>query len=547
MATGKDDGIAHRRHDCIGRSEVPAKSQIRRGNPEAVWMTDTLLHEPLMRACQHFADAPAVESREGTMTFAALERHARMAADRIAVVREREATSFMPVVVTGRKNAYSMVGALASLLAGGAYVPIDPLDPPALIHKKIGFLHRFVLITTGMTDSLAIALHSGRLRPCALIDMAGDTCWDASLPAATIEPGDSTIDSAPEATADIAYILFTSGSTGIPRPVCVSHRAAAAANAALAEDFGFHAADRVLGQVSLSFDMSLWDFFAAAPKGSTWVPLPLELDDSPAAIADFIRDMKVTSVSTVPAFFDYLHDHVEAPKQSFASIRRVLLSGETPSEKVVQRLFAWLPPEARVFDLFGATEMPHVLFRQLVPHRSPSTYGFGHVASCVEVDFAEPLYTDDPGVRELLVRGPAVLEGYLIDGGRIASPPQMRCSYRSGDLFRKVGKGELFFIGRCDRQCKISGFRVDLDGIEATLEGTGLVAECVALISGAARMLTLFVGGANGRDSDWLVAELRRICREELPPYAQPGAIRVMARLPRTLSGKKNRRLLQSY
>lgn len=506
-------------------------------------MKDTLLHEPLLRACELFPDRIAVDCVERNLTFDQLKRQAKELAARIQGLLPYGKEISIPVVITGRKNANSMVAALAALLSGGIYTPIDPFDPPRLFRYKISLLESYILISTGITDLLCETLRVSEISPSIFIDLAGD------MPADIIEKHYKPLQLSPTPQmyhtngSKIAYILFTSGSTGLPRAACVSHSTALAANQAIARDFAFVPDDRCLGQVSLSFDISLWDWFAAAPSGAAWVPLPLEIDDRPDAIVSFIAEKKITSISTVPAFFRFLYGQIANPTEKLYSVNRVLLTGEHLSDSTAKQIFSWMPPNVKLFDLFGATEMPHVLYRSVIPGQLPSEHGFNHIASCVEIELIA--HSDEnTQTFELVVKGPAIFSGYLSQCTRLKDVKQILQSYSSGDLFQIGEFGDLIPVGRVDRQCKINGFRFDLDSIEITVESDPMVIECAVLLHEKKDILVLYIVPTEGYSLDAITSSVRTTCLDNLPYYAQPNQLKIIPQMPRTLSGKKDRALL---
>jgi amino acid adenylation domain-containing protein len=499
-----------------------------------------------------FGAAPAVISRRRTVSHAALRHHSRTLG---ATLRDRGARPGELVAVVLEKGWEQLVAALAVLESGAAYLPVDPALPTERIHHLLGF-GQVRLAVSRPTTAAALQWPPG-------VEI---------LPVAPEQPGTSTQEPAGVAPAappsaqrpeDLAYVLFTSGSTGQPKGVMIEHRAALNTVLDINERFALGAEDRVLGLSALSFDLSVYDFFGPlAVGGAVVLPEPDEARE-PAAWRALLEAHQVTVWNTVPALMEMLVDHLEGIEAPLPpSLRLVLLSGDwipvTLPERI-QRLHRGAAPPPRVVSLGGATEAAIWSIGHLVetvdPHWNSIPYGRPlarqrfHVLSEAGV----PCPTWVPG--ELFIEGAGVARGYWRDGRRTAASFVAHPSdglgggrlYRTGDLGRYLPSGDIEFLGREDLQVKVGGYRIELGEIEAQLLSHQKVRSAAVVALGEARgtrRLAAFVVAEVSEDDAVTDEGLRQYLLERLPEYMVPPTLTRLDTLPLTDNGKVDREVL---
>jgi amino acid adenylation domain-containing protein len=415
------------------------------------------LFSGLIEQARRTPDRAAIIAADAELTFGAWVGHAVRIAGRLRAAGVRPNTL---VAVAADKSAAQLVAVLAVHLAGGAYLPVDP-DLPAA--------RQDLLLREGAA-SIVLTRAGGPDR----IWPDGIERFDVDLS----EPWpDSPVPDPVQQPADLAYVLYTSGSTGSPKGVMISHRAALNTISDVAERIGLSGTDRVLGLSALSFDLSVWDVFGVPGAGGA-VVLP-----DPAAARDpghwlaVMAEHQVTLWNSVPALLDMLIEHVPDGHPGLAGLRLVWLSGDWIPLPLPGRLArcapgAWLiasggPTETSIWCVWypvGRTDPAW----DSVPYGRPLRNHQVHVLN----DRGEPCPVGVPG--EMYISGAGLADGYWHDPERTAEvfidlPGGRGRGYRSGDLGRWRPDGTLEILGRRDGQVKVGGFRVELAEIEAAL------------------------------------------------------------------------------
>lgn len=478
--------------------------------------------------------APAVVSFDATLTYAALWLESGEVAAHLSGLGVTPGSRVAVICPIGWQSIAAVLGVLR---AGAAYVPVGCHLPEAR--------RRAVLAAAG---------------PLAAVVRAEDAVelGAAGVPMVTVRqhrPVD--VDGAPEppqsdprSINDLAYVIFTSGTTGVPKGVMITHRAASNTLVDVTERIGLTADDAVLAVSDLGFDLSVFDVFGTLAAGGTLV-LPGDGAPDPRAWLRLVDRHHVTIWNSVPALFRLLADAIGSGAGG-SSIRRIMLSGDWIPLDTVDWIAARLP-HARLLSLGGATEAAIWSVSYPTAGREPEwpSVPYGRPLanqSCAVVDDAgRPRPTWAAG--ELVLRGDGVALGYLGDPTTTAAkfftdPQTCAASYRTGDLVRYRPGGVLQFLGRLDSQVKINGNRIELGEIESTLCCSPEVADAVAAVQNArnGRQLTAFVVPSDsGVDPVALSERLRALAREHLPAYMVPHVVGVLAAVPISPNGKLDR------
>ncbi|MFB9840318.1 amino acid adenylation domain-containing protein, partial [Actinoallomurus acaciae] len=415
-------------------------------------------------------------------------------------LRAAELRPAEPVAIWMDKGWEQVVAVLGTLLAGGAYLPVDTAQPAArrdAILSDAGV--RVVLTQSWLAEA-------GDL-PDTVTALAVDDLPEDAMPA--VAP--------PRAVSpdDLAYVIYTSGSTGSPKGVMISHRAALNTVEDIDRRHGIGAGDRVLGVAGLGFDLSVWDLFGTLSAGGVLVLPDADRRGDPSHWADLITDAGVTVWNSVPGQLQMLCDWLSSgPALEASRLRLALLSGDWIPVTLPDEARAILPG-LEIVSLGGATEgsiwsIAHPVgevdvSRPSIPYGRPLTNQSFHV-----LDHAmRPRPDWVPG--ELYIGGAGVALGYLGDEARTAErfvtePGTGARIYRTGDIGRYLPDGSIEFLGREDAQVKIRGYRVELAEIEAAVQSHPSVAAVAVAVDDSApggRRLAAFVEtGRRERDEN---------------------------------------------
>jgi amino acid adenylation domain-containing protein len=420
-------------------------------------------------------------------------------------------------------------GVVAAMLgaskAGGAFLPIDPTTPP----ERIRFMLADARVAVVVTESAFVDLPLPTDVRMLVLDAADDEA-EAELPS-----GEQDVDGA-------AYVIYTSGSTGTPKGVVVTHRGIAGLAAMERDVLRVGPGARVLQFASFAFDASLWDVFTLF-SGATLVLAPRG-DAAGGETLDELLVRERVNVATLPPSV-----LASLPADALPDLRTVVSTGEAVSADVVRR---WRKEGRRFVNGYGPTETTVGATLSVDPGPA-GRISIGRPFPGMRVYVLDGrLAPVPPGVPgEVYVGGPGLARGYLGRPGLSAERfvPDAFCGdpgarlYRTGDVARWRGDGELEFVGRADRQVKLRGFRIELGEVEDALLAVPGVREAAVVVREDApgvRRLVAYAASGDGVSADGLRAALR----ERLPEYMVPSAFVFLPQLPRTPSGKPDRRAL---
>ena len=507
----------------------------RAAGPSVALDDERCLHDLVRAQAARTPAAVALVSAAETVTYAELVRRVQALAAR---VRELGARPEAVVGLCCERSLDGIVALLAILEAGAAYLPLDPSYP----RERLAFQIRDARATLVLVPGRHAARIPESVRVLALDDRE----------ACAAEPRELAPVALP---ANLAYVLYTSGSTGTPKGVMVPHR-----NVCHRLLWGqvaqpLEPGDAVLQKSSWSFDVSLWEIFAPLVAGARLVLAEPGGEMDPAYLVRTIAAQRVTVMDFVPSLLALFLE--EPGLEALSSLRRVTCGGEALPAEVAARFAARLG--ATLHNFYGPTETTidattwtsgASAARTTPGWTPPIGKPVGNARVYVLDEALEPVPDGLPG--ELFVGGPGVARGYLARPERTAEAfvpdpfgrePGARL-YRTGDLARRLPDGDLEFLGRRDEQVKLRGYRVELGEIEAALGAHEGVREAVVALredEPLVRRLAAYVV-AKGRPP--APADLRTFLRTRLPEHMVPATFTLLDALPRSASGKVERRAL---
>lgn len=468
-------------------------------------------------------DAPAVVTTQGTLSRADLLGRVQAVADALvsAGVRPGELVGLM--VPRSVDSVAAMLGAWA---AGAGYVTLDPAVPRARLEMMVRDAGLRVMVGSGYVPGI-----------------------EAVLPVPDEADGRTRLDpDLPDADPDrVAYLIFTSGSSGSPKGVMVQQSAVAARVDWMRRGYDITEQDRVLHTAALSFDTHVEEVYPALTAGATLV-LP---DDPSVPVPDFLATDLGRTVTVLDLPTPLWHELVAVHRPAWPpALRLLILGADQVRGEALARWWQTAPSGVRVINSYGPTETTVICTAaELAPGadgrvgRPPIGRPIGDTVVDVRNVFGSAAGTGTPG--ELWVGGAGVSLGYLDSTGPTAEKFVLddrldgRC-YRTGDLVRWRPDGQLDFLGRVDDQVKVRGFRVEPGDIEATIQQFDGVDQVIVLPRGpeGETTLTAYVVGAVQEQ------DVRRYLTDRLPGYLVPDHLLVVPSLPLTRTGKLDRAAL---
>ncbi len=486
------------------------------------------IHELIEERAYQDPERTAVRFNQQRLSYGELDRRSNQLARRLQTL------GVGPETIVGwcvERSPEMLVGLLGTLKAGGAFLPLDPAYP----RERLEYMLHDTRVSTVLTQQ--------RLRDCVPEGPNQLICLDSDWESIAQED-----DGRPDCKAEphnLAYIVYTSGSTGVPKGVLVEHKSLTNVICAQIPEFKISPESRVLQMLSISFDAAIGEIFRTLAGGATLcLASKEELLPGPGLI-DILRDERITTVTMSAAALGALP----------------LVNGELPDlqtltvggEACLPELAARWSKGRRFINGYGPTETTigaTLATEWNLDRRPPLGRPLPNVEVYVLDRWMRPVPVGTPG--ELYIGGIGVTRGYLnrpdLTAERFIPNPFSKCPgdrlYRTGDLVRWLPDGNLDFLGRIDQQVKIRGFRIELSEIESVLSKHEQVGQCVVEVR-EERGVRRLVGYVTPRDKDKLSpSELRAFLMMRLPDYMIPAFLMVLPSLPLTANGKIDRKAL---
>jgi len=447
-------------------------------------------------ACRKNRDRIAYTAGDISLTYGELWDRASRLADLLV----RQGTE--PVVLYGEKEPYMLTGMFACLLAGRAYVPVNRSLPSARAEK--------ILYASGAS----LVLGEGALEGC---------CTPEELERYHAAP-------VREQTGDTAYILFTSGTTGEPKGVPISHTNLRHFTEWISrlEPLASYRKCHVLNEASFCFDLSTADIYYALTNGHTLTALT---DKEPGAITALFREREIHVAMMTPTFGKLCLLDPDFAAERIPSLQCLYFCGETLEPKMAGRLWERFP-DLEILNAYGPTEATSavsaiLIQREMLDWKRLPVGVMGETAAEIAIEDGE-----------IVLRGDSVFGGYLHGGGIFRENGVN--GYRTGDL-GYLEDGYLFCAGRRDLQIKYKGYRIELSDIERNIAALPGVTDCAAAAIRSPEGNVRYIAA-------WVVGEpqdIRGKLQETLPEWMIPKTVRFVERLPVNEHGKIDRKVLE--
>jgi amino acid adenylation domain-containing protein len=492
------------------------------------------LHQLIDQQALRSPDAVALATADGSVTY----RQLREDSNRLAAHLVRCGVQVgQRVGVYALRSPEMVIGMLAIMKAGAAYVPLDPELPLARL--------TYQLENAAITLVLSSASLQAQLASMPVQVLAVDQLLPALAPADC--PQLPTLH-----TRHAAYVIYTSGSTGQPKGVEVPHCGIVNRLLWMQDAYRLDAAETVLQKTPFNFDVSVWEFFWPLLVGARLFLAAPEMHRDPRYVARLIGEQHITTLHFVPTMLDLFL--AEPESDAAHGLRRVVCSGEALHPETVAAFFQRFGDDGpQLLNLYGPTEASvdvtawrcrpqdaHGLIPIGAPIANTQMYVLDHTGVQTPIGVAGELYIGGVQVANGYVNQPALTAERFVD-----NPFAAGRMYRTGDLARYRADGVLEYLGRLDHQVKLRGFRIELGEIESALLTHPTIRQAVVTVwerSAGERRLVAYV--TPHRAGDIVQEDLLAALAAQLPEYMVPAHLVVLDALPLLINGKIDRRAL---
>lgn len=518
--------------------------------------TDQSIPARFAKIARRHPNRIAVKTRTNTWTYAELSHRSTLIAQQLLL-----ACGPGPgrVALLLDHDAPMIAAILGVLQAGKVYVPLDPTHPQDRQAVIVTDAQAETIITDSSNSVRAETLGPGDLVPINLNDFDWQAPSAGTLPAI---PADA-----------MAYLLYTSGSSGTPKGVTQSHQNVLRHIRNYTNSLHICADDRLTLFASYGFDAAVMGIFGALLNGATLYPYHVGTENLDH-LGQWLVTQEITIYHSTPTLYRYLIGTFSGP-QSFPKLRLIVMGGEKVVPLDVEMFQKWFGPDCQFINGYGPTECT-IALQCFLDSRTPLTGGAipigypvtdpdpsptnslqqvekpgGATARDLEVSLINSAGDPDQVFGEIVIRSPALALGYWrqpeLTAAAFHSDPHSPGGriYRTGDLGRLLPNGMIESMGRRDFQVKIRGFRIELGEVEAVLRATASVDDCVVIASETTtdeQRLLAYVVTARGHTAD--ATALRESLAARLPDYMIPARILFLPALPLTPNGKIDRKAL---
>ncbi len=488
------------------------------------------------RTTEHFPDKLAFSDDKQEATFSQTMEKARQIGTALRVYGTRR-----PVAILIDRNCRCIDAMLGVLYAGDFYTVIDVHSPADRIGNILSILERPLILTDQACEALA-----------------KEVCADRDLvkyeDLIAVETDDEALLAVRSAMVDmdIAYILFTSGSTGMPKGTVISHRALISYINWVTAEFRFDETTVFGSQTPLYFSMSVTDFYSTLVCGCTYHIIPKPYFSFPVMLIDYLNQKKINTIYWVPTAISILSNWKAFDVKKPEYLKTVLFAGEVMPTKQLNYWIRNLNPDILYANLFGPTETTDICTFYVLNRTFEDSESIPigvHCDNCHVFIVKEDGTEAAPGEEgELYARTSFMAEGYYNNPEKtrqafVQNPLQQNYPervYRTGDLVRLNEFGEIQYISRVDFQIKRSGYRIELGEIEAAANSVEKVKSCACVyVKDQDRLVLFYEGGP--KDTAVILAAVKG----KVPSYMLPDRVVRMKDMPKNANGKIDRKKLE--
>ena len=497
---------------------------------------NNLLHRQFQQQVENYPNAIALTFNGEAMSYADLNARSNQLAGHLQTLGVK------PEVLVGlclERNFNLIIAILAILKAGGAYLPLDSNAP----------MERLEFILKDSETKIVLTESQFAIKFTAVEHLINLNAVQTQIHRDYSEQN-IVIDYAGDATQSLCYLMYTSGSTGLPKGVQITHHNVMRLLDSTEAWFNFNSHDVWVLFHSYAFDMSVWEIWGAFLYGGRLVIAPHTITRTPEQFYQLLVDEKITFLNQTPSAFAPLVRVDQDYPADALSLRCVTFGGEALNFKMLE---PWLLRHGdsvpRLVNMYGITETTvHASYRlvTLQDIREGNSKLIGVAIPDLELHLLDDTQQIVPNniEGEIYVAGDGVARGYLnrpeLNSERFITLPQFpnQRLYRSGDLAIRLANGDMEYVGRADTQIKLRGFRIELGEIETILTSHEKISEAVVTVheEDEHKRLVAYVVAKNPTGE--LVSQLRELAAAHLPEYMHPTYYTVLEKMPLNVNGK---------
>jgi amino acid adenylation domain-containing protein len=490
-----------------------------------------LLHELLINSCDLHRSKLAAIDQKGSLTYSEINQRANQVAHYLLGLGVKKGDR---VGIMSPKTCEVLAIMQGCLRIGAIYVPIESSSPIERAEQIIIDCQITVLIVSKpsfqqLNKDKCVYLTYIILNDALLIEELLSVSMDYPKTVSVID------------TDDVAYILYTSGSTGIPKGVCITHGNAVTFAEWAAQTVSIQPSDNLANHAPFCFDLSVFDIYVSFYAGATVCLIPSDISYSPHFLEEFVLNNKITVWYSVPSALMLLLNDTQISMKNFSSLHTIIFAGEIFPIVKLKQLMQVLSGK-RFFNFYGPTETNVCTYFEVdkldaswevsVPIGKFSCSNHGYV---IKSDGAQAGILEE---GELYIQGPTVMKGYW------NYAPIQQNTYATGDVVKILEDGNLMYIGRRDQMVKIRGHRVELKEIESAILKYSKVDDVAVIFEGAnSKLYAVIVPVA---DPVHLI-ELKQYLATKLPKYMLVDRVFNVKSLPKTPNGKINKRAIKFF
>ncbi len=484
------------------------------------------------RSCDAWRTRIAIDTGTEKLTYGELDKRANRLARYLLGVGARPDDC---IAIHLRRSIDTYVSMLAILKINAVYVPLDPEFP---VERK-----RFIIQDAGVSTIISTSDLGFDLGKTVTQEVCLDTIGDRLLELPSSRIAD---DELPKSCDNLCYIIYTSGTTGKPKGVMIEHPSICNFVKVAAKTYGIKSTDRVYQGMTIAFDFSVEEIWVPLVAGATIVPGPNDCRRIGPELTEFLARHRITVFCCVPTLLETMENNIP-------TLRLLIVGGEACSAELVRR---WSRPDLKILNTYGPTET--TVTASWCELRPGKRVTIGRPLPTYEIYILDEELRQVPlgEIGEICIGGIGVARGYLnrdeLTAEKFVTIPLESDSnvnkriYRSGDLGRITGDGEIEYLGRIDTQVKIRGYRIELSEIESLILSVSDVERAVVSLweptEGSPELVAyLTVKRNSSMDESELRTAVYELLRKKLPSYMIPSYLEIVDDIPTLPSGKVDR------